>query len=151
MVEATTKEQAADLLLRAAYETRRLDFYDLSTGFGGEEAERLTAARDGAAILVGSRMARYCSEDRSQIRLTNAGRFWALKGGYLAFLKDEPEERQEPGAVPATPDEYAEMKARYIRLRLNTFWWSFILSVLGFITSVVSLVIVVMFTHGVFN
>ena len=58
MVEATTKEQAADLLLRAAYETRRLDFYDLSTGFGGEEAERLTAARDGAAILVGSRMAR---------------------------------------------------------------------------------------------
>lgn len=64
MDEASSKERAADMILQAAYELPPLDVF--------EQADRLSG------------------DDRTQIEVSNAGRYGALHGGDLALLKEEP-------------------------------------------------------------
>ena len=37
------------------------------------------------------RLMRFVDEGRAQLWLTNPGRYWAFNGGYMAFLKEEPD------------------------------------------------------------
>ena len=71
--------------------------------------------------------------------VTNAGRYWALHGGYLAFLKEEPPSAS--GGGRSRNPELEALRFNYMKLRLNTFWMSFGLSIAGFIISLISLAV----------
>lgn len=144
--EITSKELAADALLRAAFQQAPLDVFDQADGFStGDEWKKLQRVKAGADLLVDCRLARFTSEDRTQIELTNAGRYWALTGGFLGFLKDGMSSGSGGrgngggGAGGGQNAELAMMRAHYMRLRLRTFWWTFGLSLAGFFMSVISL------------
>jgi hypothetical protein len=139
--EITTKERAADMLLRAAYETSPLDVFNQAEDFStGDEWKKLQRVKAGADLLVDCRLARFTGEDRTQVELTNAGRYWALSGGFLGFLKDGvPNGTAARGGGSGQNAELGAMRAHYMRLRLRTFWWTFGLSLAGFFMSLISL------------
>jgi hypothetical protein len=102
-----------------------------------EDGADLEAAKAGADLLVTAKLAKFADDGRTQVALTNAGRYWALHGGYLAFLKEEPAGGGGRGRNP----ELEEVRLELMRRRLDTFWWSFGLSIAGFVLSLVSLAV----------
>ncbi|BCW89309.1 hypothetical protein sos41_24670 [Alphaproteobacteria bacterium SO-S41] len=146
-VEATPKERAAEMLLQAAYEVSPLALFEQADRFAGSEAERLQRAKAGADLLVGAKMARFTGDDRTEIDLTNAGRYWALHGGYLAFLKEEPPSGAGGGGRGRNP-ELEAMRMTLTKMRLQTYWWSFGMSLAGFIFSLISIAMTLWLGHS---
>ena len=101
-----------------------------------EDGADLEAAKTGADLLVTAKLAKFADDGRTQVALTNAGRYWALHGGYLGFLKEEP-----AGGGRARNPEFEELRLELVRRRLDTFWWTFSLSIAGFVLSLVSLAV----------
>lgn len=124
-------ERRADALLAAA-------FRGGGDVFENGDAARLTASKKAADRLVELKLARYADEGRTRIEPTNAGRYWALNGGYMAFLKEAP-----PGGGGGRNQnpEFQALRMNYMKLRMNTFWLSFGLSIAGFIISLISLAV----------
>jgi hypothetical protein len=83
-------EQRAHEMLLTAYGSGPLEVFGNADQPDEQEGERLATSKAAADLLVNSRFAKYADEGRTQIELTNAGRYWALNGGFLAFLKEEP-------------------------------------------------------------
>ncbi len=133
---ATAPDARVDELLLALGVQAEIDPYDHAVAHweGGDAA--LEDARLAADQLVNARLAKYVDDSRTRLKLTNAGRYWAAHGSWFALLKEEPE--RAGGGRERNP-ELAELRATYMRLRLNTFWWSFGFSVASFIFSVISL------------
>ena len=125
-------------LLQAAYERGEVGPFDLAAERWGTGDEVLAEAKGAADVLVSLRLARYGDEGRTVLAPTNAGRYWALHGGFLAFLKEEPE--RASGGKSKSPEAEA-LRAAYMALRLKTFWWSFGMSAAGFLIAVISLVV----------
>lgn len=78
-------------LLQTAYEKGEVSPFDLAAERWGSEADPLALAKSAADTLVSLRLARYTDEGRTLLAPTNAGRYWSLHGGFLAFLKEEPD------------------------------------------------------------
>ena len=133
-------DQAASELLQAAYLGEgSLALFDFQLAAIDEPA-RLTALKSGADLLVRNKLAKFADEGRSEISLTNAGRYWALSGGFMAFLKEEPPAAGGGGGRGRNPEMEA-LRSEYMRLRLNTFWWTFGMSIAGLVFSVISIII----------
>jgi len=128
-------------LLQAVYEAGELSPFDLAAERWQSETDPLATAKAAADTLVSLRLARYTDDGRTRVAPTNAGRYWALHGGYLAFLKEEPARAEGKSRSP----EAEALRAAYMALRLKTFWWSFGMSVVSFTLSVVSLIVALAF------
>lgn len=89
-----------------------------------------------AEKLVRVRLAAYPDEARDRLEISNSGRYWALNGGYMAFLKEDP---PTGGGGRGRNPELEALRFNYMRLRMNTFWITFAMSVAGFVMSIVSL------------
>lgn len=133
----------AAALLEAAFAAAPLAVFDQPVGAVAAEKERLALLKLGADLLVKARLARFDDDGRTAIVLTNAGRYWALHGGWLAYLKEEP--IAVGGGGRGRNPEMEALRSEYMRLRLNTFWWTFGLSVAGFVFSVISVLIAIFY------
>ncbi|OWK40312.1 hypothetical protein [Fimbriiglobus ruber] len=122
-------------LLQAAYVAGEVAPFDLAAERWGDES--LSDAKTAADTLVSLRLAKFTDEGRTLLAPTNAGRYWALHGGFLAFLKEEPEKT----AGKNRSSEAEALRANYMALRLKTFWWSFGMSVTGFVIAVLSMIV----------
>jgi hypothetical protein len=123
-------ERRADGLLAAA-------FRDETDVFEAAEAAGLATSKKAADRLVELKLAKFSDEGRTRLAITNAGRYWAMNGGYFAFLKEAP-----PGGRGGGRDqspEFQQLRMTYMRLRLNTFWLTFGLSIAGFVISLISI------------
>lgn len=140
MSDQASVEHTADRLLAAAYKAPPADIFDQPGAVFTDEETRLSIAKDAADLLVRSRLAKFSDDGRTQLTLTNAGRYWALHGGYLAYLKDDSAASGGGGGRQRNPEMEA-LRSEYMKLRLNTFWWSFGLSIAGFVMSLVSVTI----------
>jgi hypothetical protein len=60
----------------------------------------------------------------------------------MAFLKEEPPAAGGGGGRGRNPEMEA-LRSEYMRLRLNTFWWTFGMSIAGLVFSVISIFIAV--------
>ena len=134
-------EMRAQELLQAAYEGGEVAPFDLAADRWGPGDGVLEEAKAAADLLVTLRLARYSDEGRTRLAPTNAGRYWALHGGFLAFLREQP----EGGTGRARSPESEALRTSYMALRLKTFWWSFTISAAGFFIAVVSLVVALCF------
>jgi hypothetical protein len=136
-VEETAAPSPAEQSDRRAHELLALAY---SAGgvaiFGDVPPERLDADKQAAEKLVRFRLAFYTDDARDRIEVTNSGRYWALNGGYLAFLKEDP---QTGGSSRGRNPETEALRTAYMKLRLNTFWITFGLSIAGFVMSLISI------------
>lgn len=130
MIEIRTDE-----LLQTAYQQGEVSYFDYAAEKWGNDS--LDDAKAASDQLVSLRLAKHADEGRTRIALTNAGRYWAVRGGFLAFLKEEPEKVPGRNKNP----EAEALRANYMALRLKTFWWSFGMSVAGFVIAIVSLIV----------
>ncbi len=140
--QATVESQApeaiaADLLVRV-YAASPLAFFELA---GTDDGERLALLKAAGDLLVRNKLAKFADESRTELAVTNAGRYWALNGGFMAFLKEEPP--QSGGGGRGRNPEMEALRSEYMRLRLNTFWWTFGMSVAGLVFSVISIFIAI--------
>lgn len=129
--ERTDRRAAA--LLDEAYRSEGADI------FTAGDDEGLAIDKKAADLLVKARLAWFPDEGRDRVMVTNSGRYWALNGGYMAFLKEDP-----PTGGGGTRGRNPEMEAlrfTYMKLRLSTFWLTFGLSIAGFLISLVSLAV----------
>lgn len=108
-------------------------------------AEALALAKQAADLLVAARFAKFADDGRTQIEITNAGRYWALHGGFLAYLKEDPAALGRGGSGRQRNPELETLRMAYMKLRLNTFWWSFGLSIVSLIVSLISLTVAYLF------
>lgn len=142
---ATSHDLVAARLLDAAYGQAplALALFDFPLADVEPEKDRLAVLKVAADLLVKARLAKFDDEGRTSFVLTNAGRYWALHGGWLAYLKEEPLATGAAGR--GRNPEMEALRSEYMRLRLNTFWWSFGLSIAGFVLSIVSVIIAIFF------
>ena len=130
-------ENRAHELLGAALEGGGVEAFGASDE---TDPARLRESKDAADLLVKLRLARYEDEGRTRLLLTNPGRYWALNGGYMAFLKEEPDKAASAGGRGRNP-ELEQLRFQFMTLRMRTFWWSFGVSIAGFIILVASIII----------
>lgn len=159
MTEATTEpdsgEAVAQEFLTAlrdksfAWVFEAMDGAALPPASHHEALDLALASRKRAAdLLVEARLARFTDDARTRIEITNAGRYWAAHGGYFAFLKEEPAPAR---AGRQRNPETEALRTEYMRLRLGTFWWSFGLSVAGFVMSIISVAIALFLGERLFT
>jgi hypothetical protein len=127
------QEEHAHALLMAAFEKGAAEVFPPAESASPED---LAAAKRGADLLVAAKLVKFSDESRTAVAPTNADRYWALNGGYMAFLKEP-----DVGRGRERNPELEETRLSLMRLRLNTFWWTFGLSVAGFLISIISLVV----------
>jgi hypothetical protein len=139
--DPATIEHTADRLLAAAYKSPPAEIFDQPDTVFADEDTKLSIAKDAADLLVRTRLAKFADDSRTQLTLTNAGRYWVLHGGYLAYLKDDSATPSGGGGGRQRNPEMEALRSEYMKLRLNTFWWSFGLSIAGFVMSLVSVAI----------
>ena len=140
---ATSPDLVAARLLDGAFAGAPLLLFDFPLPEVEPEKDRLALLKLASDLLVKARLAKFDDEGRTTLVLTNAGRYWALHGGWLAYLKEEP--LAMGGGGRGRNPEMEALRSEYMRLRLNTFWWSFGLSVAGFVLSIVSVIIAIFF------
>jgi hypothetical protein len=141
---ASSEDAVAAKMLDAALEHSPIAVFDEPGGDAPPQADRLRTLKEAADLLVRNRLVRFADDGRTEIAITNAGRYWAHNGGYMAFLKEEPAGIAGGGGRGRNPEMEA-LRSEYMRLRLNTFWWSFGLSVAGFVFSVISVMIAIFY------
>jgi hypothetical protein len=148
-------EHVADRVLLALRDSGALDIFDFDTGApvsdGANTDAALSALKAAGDLLVAARLAHFADDGRTQIALTNAGRYWALHGGYLAFLKEFPPGSSGGGGGRQRNPEMEALRAEYMKLRLGTFWWSFGLSIAGFVMSIASVAIALFYGGQLFR
>lgn len=140
MEAAGSPEATASVLLESAYVLSPLAVFEQADG---GNTEQLAVLKAGADLLVRSKLAKFADDGRTELALTNAGRYWALSGGYMAFLKEDPSAGAGGGGGRGRNPEMEALRSEYMRLRLNTFWWTFGMSIAGLIFSVISIIIAV--------
>lgn len=128
--DAAEVERRADALLGAAFANGAVPVFD------GTDITQLAIAKKAADRLVELKLARYADEGRTEIAVTNAGRYWAMNGGYPAFLKEMP---PGGGSGRNRNPEFEALRMDYMKLRMNTFWLTFGMSIAGFIISLISI------------
>lgn len=140
-------ERVADRLLIALRDENVLQFFDWAdSGVPDASSDPALDARKTAAdLLVTAKLARFHNDARTELAITNAGRYWALHGGYLGYLKENPASAIGGGGGRQRNPEMEALRSEYMKLRLNTFWWSFGLSVAGFVISIISVIIAIFY------
>ena len=132
--------QAHDFLL-ASCRDGSVDLFDTVPS---SEAEALARCKAAADLLVSRRLTQFADEGRTRLEPTNAGRYWAANGGYMGFLK-EPQSTVSGGGGRQRNPELEALRFTYMKLRLATFWWSFGLSLAGFVISLASIAIALVY------
>jgi len=140
IVPNSIDRQAHEFLL-ASCRDGGLDLFEMATS---SDVDALAACKTAADLLVSRRLAQFSDEGRTRLGPTNAGRYWAANGGYMGFLK-EPQSTVSGGGGRQRNPELEALRFTYMKLRLATFWWSFGLSLAGFVISLVSIGIALMY------
>jgi hypothetical protein len=130
--EAAAVERKAHELLAAAFGRGSFPVFP-----DGDDAA-LEIAKKAADRLVQLKLARFADEGRTEITVSNAGRYWAMHGGYLAFLKEEPTGGSGGGGGRSRNPEFEALRFSYMKMRLSTFRLSLGISVASFIISILS-------------
>ncbi len=129
-----------DELLKACYTSEVVNIYDLAALYVSAEPEVFGQSRVWANQLVKSKLATYADEENTLLRITNYGRYWMAKGGYLTYLKEEHELKEKRSLEKeAHQERLLEARLKLTQYRLLGFWVALIVSALGFALSVFNL------------
>lgn len=129
-----------DELLKACYQSEMVNIYDLAALHMKGAPGAFEESRVWAHQLVRAKLAAYADEENTLLRITNYGRFWMAKGGYLIYLKEEHEIKDKRMLEKeAHQERLLEARLKLTQYRLLGFWVALIVSALGFALSVFNL------------
>lgn len=136
-------------LLQEVYTKTAVPVYDYIAVTWPGEASVFAASKSLSDQLVCEKLAIYSDEQRTELTITNFGRFWILKGGYEVFLKENEHRAKEhhhhngeQAPEHALKEDLRLARLRFTRYRIITYWWSFGLSLISFVLSLLSLYLI---------
>ena len=133
-----------DIPLNAVYKKEILNTYDFCAGQwknGEEEFQECKALTD---ELVEEKLVRYNDVQKTEIKITNYGRYWVVHGGFLIYLK-ESEKKIKPSRDKHNgelKEELKEARLKFTHYRIVTYWWSFALTLISFLLSLLNLYLI---------
>ena len=132
-----------DILLNAAYKNGILNTYDFCAEHWNtnEEFRECKALTD---ELVDEKLVRYNDAQKTELKITNYGRYWVVNGGFLTYLK-ESEKKIKPGRDKHNEElkeELKEARLKFTHYRIVTYWWSFALTLISFLLSLLNLYLI---------
>jgi hypothetical protein len=133
-----------DILLNAVYKNGILNSYDFCAGQlnNGEDGFRECKALTDE--LVEEKLVRYNDAQRTELKITNYGRYWVVHGGFLIYLK-ESERKIRSGRDKHNgelKEELKEARLKFTHYRIVTYWWSFALTLISFLLSLLNLYLI---------
>jgi hypothetical protein len=134
------REEFLHALLQAVYQQEQLDIYEFAIQAAGGNAEMFASTRLWAHQLVRDKLCTYCDLEKTQMEITNYGRYWMLHDGYFGFLKDEHALKEKEQKEKLLQKEtLLEARLKLTQYRLAGFWWALIISIVGLVLSVFNL------------
>ena len=135
------QEEKMDILLNAVYKNGILNTFDFCAGHWGTDEEGFRYCKELADELVDEKLVRYNDVQRTELKITNYGRYWVVHGGFLIYLK-ESERKIKPGRDKHNgelKEELKEARLKFTHYRIVTYWWSFALTLISFLLSLLNL------------
>ncbi len=145
------QEEKTDRLLSAIYKKSNLNVYDFCAEEWKNDNEIAVDCKAMADELVDEKLTRYTDEEKTEMSITNYGRYWIAQGGYLIYLKegekkikskrDKHHEDWEKHNEELS-EELKEARLKFTHYRIVTYWWSFILTIISFLLSMLNLYLI---------
>ena len=133
-----------DMLLNAVYKNGILNTYDFFAGQPNNGEEGFRECKALTDELVEEKLVRYNDAQKTEIKITNYGRYWVVHGGFLIYLK-ESERKIRPGRDKHNgelKEELKEARLKFTHYRIVTYWWSFALTLISFLFSLLNLYLI---------
>ena len=143
------KEEYLHLLTAAVYENKTLNIFDYTADNFPPEGQEFKQCSEWVNDLVQEKLATYTDKERTTLQLTNYGRYWILKGGYEAYLRESQRKRDsrkskelEKEKIIKEKEELLEARLKLTHFRLWGFWLALIISLIGFTLSLFNLYLI---------
>jgi hypothetical protein len=96
--------------------------------------------------LVEEKLARYDDAQKTELRITNYGRYGVVHGGFLNYLKEREKKiksaRDRDQHHEKLKEELKEGRLKFTHYRIVTCWWSFALTLISFLLSLLNLYLI---------
>ena len=135
-----------DILLNAVYKNDILNTYDFCAGHWDTNEEGFRYCKALADELVDEKLVRYNDVQRTELKITNYGRYWVVHGGFLIYLKESEKKikssRDRDKHNDDLKEELKEARLKFTHYRIVTYWWSFALTLISFLLSLLNLYLI---------
>ena len=120
--------------------------YDFCSKEWPNDEESFLQTKALADELVQEKLARYTDPQRTEMNITNFGRYWVAHGGFLIYLKEGERkirsDRSKDNHHEDLNEELKEARLKFTHYRLVTYWWSFALTLISFLLSMLNLYLI---------
>lgn len=135
-----------DILLNAVYKNGILNTYDFCAGQWNNGEEGFRECKALTDELVEEKLVRYNDTQRTELKITNYGRYWVVHGGFLIYLKESEKKiksaRDRDKHNGELKEELKEARLKFTHYRIVTYWWSFALTLISFLLSLLNLYLI---------
>jgi len=135
-----------DIILKAVYKNGILNTYDFCAeqwNFDNQGFRECKALTD---ELVDEKLVRYNDAQKTELKITNYGRYWVVHGGFLIYLKESEKKirstRDRDKHNGELKEELKEARLKFTHYRIVTYWWSFALTLISFFLSLLNLYLI---------
>jgi len=139
-------EERMDILLKAVYQKGSLNLYDFCAEEWKNEEEVFFQCKAMADELVNAKLVKYNDEQRTELIITNYGRFWVTQGGFLIYLKEGErkikKEHEKDNHHDELNEELKEARLKFTQYRIVTYWWGIALTLISFLLSMLNLYLI---------
>ena len=134
------QEEFLQQLLQAAYQQPTINLYNQARAIMGADDVLFANTRTWAHQLVREKLAVYADEEKTELHITNYGRYWITQGGYMAFLREFHDLKEKKNAEKEQQKlELLEERLKLTQYRLMGFWLTLILSIVGLLSLALNL------------
>lgn len=134
-----------DMLLKAVYKNDSLNLYDFCTEQWKDD-EMFRQCKCLSDHLVQEKLAKYNDLQKTELKITNYGRYWVVNGGYLIYLKEGEKKiksnHDRDKHNGELKEELKEARLKFTHYRIVTYWWSFALTLISFLLSLLNLYLI---------
>lgn len=139
------QEERMDILLNAVYKKEILNTYDFcAENWNTDEGFR--ECKTFADGLVEEKLVNYNDAQKTELKITNYGRYWVVHGGFLIYLKESEKKiksgRDRDKHNEELKEELKEARLKFTHYRIVTYWWSFALTLISFLLSLLNLYLI---------
>ena len=140
------QEEKTDVLLKAVYKNGPMNIYDFCAEEWEGDEETLLQCKSMADELAEEKLAHYTDVQKTKLSITNFGRYWMTHGGFLIYLKDGEKkikpDHQKERHHEELKEELKEARLKFTHYRIVTYWWSFALTLISFLLSMLNLYLI---------
>jgi hypothetical protein len=127
-----------------------LNTYDFCAERWKDNEEVFQEYKELADELVEEKLVRYNDAQKTELKITNYGRYWVVHGGFLIYLKESEKKirsgRDRDKHNGELKEELKEARLKFTHYRIVTYWWSFALTLISFLLSLLNLYLILIRT-----